>query len=417
MANEEHLAIIKEGPKAWNAWREGCPDVRPELNGANLRGTDLEGADLSGAEIREANLTGANLTGANLTGANLEGADLSGAELFAADLSRTNLIRTRLHRVSLNGGFADEGCMRADLSGANLTGADLFEANLSEANLTGANLTGAYLWGAILRSIVLIDANLIGAELREANLNGANLSGADLSGAYLGGATLINTNLTNANLNGANIYGISAWNVNLDEAVQKDLVITPSDEPQVTVDNLEVAQFIYLLLNNKKLTNVINTIGEKGVLILGRFAPERKVVLDAIRDKLREGGFLPMIFDFDKPTRNDFTGTIKVLAGMSRFIIADITNPKSSPLELQATVPDYMTPLVPIIHAEEEPFSMFLDLQQKYDWVFDVLKYDSVENLMHYFEEEILKPALEMSDKLLARKTQAIRARHLGEST
>jgi hypothetical protein len=33
------------------------------------------------------------------------------------------------------------------------------------------------------------------------------------------------------------------------------------------------------------------------------------------------------------------------LAGMSRFVIADIANPKSAPLELQAAVPDYMIPL------------------------------------------------------------------------
>jgi hypothetical protein len=45
------------------------------------------------------------------------------------------------------------------------------------------------------------------------------------------------------------------------------LIITPPDEPVVTVDNLEVAQFVYLLLNNEKIRDVINTIGEKGVLI------------------------------------------------------------------------------------------------------------------------------------------------------
>jgi len=35
----------------------------------------------------------------------------------------------------------------------------------------------------------------------------------------------------------------------------------------------------------KKIRDVINTIGKKGVLILGRFTPERKIVLDAIREK------------------------------------------------------------------------------------------------------------------------------------
>ncbi len=75
-------------------------------------------------------------------------------------------------------------------------------------------------------------------------------------------------------------------------------------------------------------------------------------ILDAIRKKLRELGYLPMVFDFEKPTQRDFSKTIKTLVGLSRFIIADITNPKSSPLELQATMPDYMVPYVPIIHAK-----------------------------------------------------------------
>ena len=38
-----------------------------------------------------------------------------------------------------------------------------------------------------------------------------------------------------------------------------------------------------------------------------------------------------------------------MLAGLSRFVIADITNPRSAPLELQATVPEYMITFVPII--------------------------------------------------------------------
>jgi hypothetical protein len=41
---------------------------------------------------------------------------------------------------------------------------------------------------------------------------------------------------------------------------------------------------------------------------------------------------------------------------MSRFVIADITNPKSSPKELEAIVPDYQIPFVTIIHKDEKPF-------------------------------------------------------------
>jgi len=118
---------------------------------------------------------------------------------------------------------------------------------------------------------------------------------------------------------------------------------------------------------------VINTVANKAVLILGRFA-ERKILLASIAEKLRELGYVPIIFDFEKPLDRDFTETIKVLAGMSLFIIADITNPKSTPLELQATVPDYQVPFVPIIQSGEPPFSMFLGISRSSETNLDHFK-------------------------------------------
>ena len=41
------------------------------------------------------------------------------------------------------------------------------------------------------------------------------------------------------------------------------------------LDNLKVAQFVYLLLNNAEIRDVIDTITSKVVLILGRHALER----------------------------------------------------------------------------------------------------------------------------------------------
>ena len=169
-------------------------------------------------------------------------------DLIGADLSEANLIRANLSRTNLG---------RADLSGANLSGANLTEADLSGAKLSGADLSGA---------------NLSGAKLSGADLIGANLSGANLSRAQL-----VETNLIDATLTDCRIYGISAWGVKLSERTkQQGLIITPSGEPEVTVDDLEVAQFVYLLLHNEKIRNVIDTVTSKVVLILGRFTPERK---------------------------------------------------------------------------------------------------------------------------------------------
>jgi hypothetical protein len=143
---------------------------------------------------------------------------------------------------------------------------------------------------------------------------------------------------------------------------QENLIIPRKDEPEVAVDNIEVAQFVYLLLHNEKIREVIDTIGKKGVLLLGRFTEGRIVVLERLRDGLRERGYLPIVFNFDKPETKDFTETVRLLTGLSKFVVADITNPKSAPLELQAAVPEIMVPFRPIIEEGEKPFAMLQDL-------------------------------------------------------
>jgi hypothetical protein len=82
-----------------------------------------------------------------------------------------------------------------------------------------------------------------------------------------------------ATLTGCRIYGISAWDVKLSAGtIQQGLIITPEREPAITVDDLEVAQFVYLLLHNEKIRRVIDTVGKKGVLLLGRFTEGRIAV-------------------------------------------------------------------------------------------------------------------------------------------
>ncbi len=388
MANQEHLNLLRQGTDVWNTWLEQYREIRPDF-----RGADLREADLTQADLREADLSNTHLWRANLTQA-----DLRGADLREADLRRTTLWEANLSN--------------ANLSNANLWGAHLGNANLSNATLSEVDLSDANLWRANLSH-----ATLSRADLRRTNLWEANLSNANLSNANLSMVILARTNLHKATLTNCWVYGISVWDVNLAEADQSNLIITDpfSNEQTITVDNLKVAQFIYLLLNNQEIRDVIDTIGQKGVLILGRFSKERKLVLDALREKLRALNFLPIVFDFERPTERDFTETVMTLAGLSCFIIADITNPKSSPLELQATVPDYMIPFVPLIQKGEQPFSMFKDLKSKYNWVLDPLAYDTPSNLIKVLEIAVVKPALEKRAELLAKKVEQLRVRDIDE--
>jgi hypothetical protein len=166
------------------------------------------------------------------------------------------------------------------------------------------------------------------------------------------------------------------------------LVITPPDEPQVAVDNIEVAQFVYLLLHNEKIRDVIDTVTSRVVLILGRFTPERKAVLDAIREELRQRHYVPVLFDFDVPANRDVTETVTLLARMARFIIADLTDPSSIPKELEAIVPQLAVPVQPLLEGDR-PYAMFKDYW-KYDWVLAVHRYDGLPSLRGTLAEKLL---------------------------
>ena len=112
---------------------------------------------------------------------------------------------------------------------------------------------------------------------------------------------MVDTSLAGSLLVECNVYGVSAWGVKLSAGTkQQDLVITAQDEPAVTVDDLEVAQFVYLLLHNEKIRRVIDTVGKKGVLLLGRFTEGRIVVLERLREELRKRDYVPIVFNFDK---------------------------------------------------------------------------------------------------------------------
>jgi uncharacterized protein YjbI with pentapeptide repeats len=380
VANADHLdLLLNKGVEAWNAWREserGSIPAHPDRPG---RSEDL--IKVLYPDVSEPDLSGANLVGLKLAEADLSWANLVGADLRGADLHKAKFRNARLFQANLSGALLDEAnFFLADLIGAYLGNACLFRATLNWANLNWAKLENAC--------------------LREAELMRASLVGADLKGA---------------DLTGCRVHGVNAWGIELNRSTkQQNLIITERDEPKVIVDNIEVAQFVYLLLHNEKIRDVIDTVGKKGVLLLGRFTEGRIDVLERLRAELRERGYLPIVFNFDKPETKDFTETVRLLAGLSHFVIADITNPKSAPLELQATVPQIMVPFLPIIQEGEKPFAMLEDLWIKHrDWVFEPLHYSSLDALAGALDEEIIGPAEARFDELIVRKAERLRGKHV----
>ncbi|HKM84138.1 MAG TPA: pentapeptide repeat-containing protein [Candidatus Acidoferrum sp.] len=412
--------------------------AQAKLIGANFSKADLSRVRLDGANLQQAILNSTNLEEAVVTHADLRGATLNGAQLKRAVVAGSNLEQARLQLAGLHGADLSEvrakladftsavitevELSEADLSNARLQSADLSHSTLLAANFTQADLTCAKLIRCNLEDSVLSKARLHKASFRDSILNGADLSGADLTDADLSGVDLRNANLsysnlsktnlagaklTNANLSYAQlveanlegadisdcaIYGVSAWGLNLQGTRQANLVITPPGQSTVSVDNLEIAQFIYLLMNNRKIREVIDNITSKLVLVLGRFTDPRKRVLDSIRDELRRLNYVPVVLDFDKPTTRDLTETVSILAHVAKFVIADITEARSIPQELERIVPSLPSvPVQPLLESSDREYGMFEHFK-KYPWVLNIYRYERAEMLIANLTEHVLKP-------------------------
>src|SRR4029078_10418314 len=103
-------------------------------------------------------------------------------------------------------------------------------------------------------------ATLAGSDLGAASFVGTDLTGADLRGADLSYCRFVGANLEGADLTGCTVYGVAVWNTQLADARQRDLLITERGEAAITVDDIEVAQFVHLLLNKAKLGAGIDTV-------------------------------------------------------------------------------------------------------------------------------------------------------------
>jgi len=358
MANSEHLRILRLGVKYWNKWRKSCPTDEIDLSGADLHDCDFNSA-------------------------NFENADFENADLTISDLSNTNSNKANFNRAIL---------FKANLKNAQLREATFFNSNLVCAGVQGACLINANLSRSNLRGADFTAANLSGSDLTRADLSGAIFRFANLTSAKLERAILVETDISNAVLRNTSVYGISTWDIIAEGAKQDNLIITPDNEHIITVDDLEIAQFIYLLLNNQKFRDVIETINSKAVLILGRFTDERKKILDAIRDELRNRNFLPILFDFEKPATRDLTETFSILANLSRFVIADLTDAKSLPQELSHIIPFMPNlPVIPIILNGQQEYAMF-EHWQRYPWVLPTFVYNDETHLLSSLTTLVIEP-------------------------
>ncbi len=385
MANTQHLEMIEQGGKVWNRWRETSAEPEPDLSAANLKGADLRNTDLSGVNLMEANLREAKFHWANLRGANLRKADLKGAIFVETDLRDANFSWADLREADFK---------RANLRNALLSWANMKEASLKEVDLQQANLLNADLRCAVLRESSLKQADLREAYLSNAEFVGVNMESADLREADLRGAHLLHVSLKHADLSECRIYGISAWELEVDDTTnQQDMILTDWDEPIITIDGFNVAQFMYLFLHTPQIPKIFEAITSQIVLLLGRFGAERKAVLDTLRMEFRQRDYLPVLLDFQKPESEEFMGMVSILGHVSRYVIADLTQPQNLARTAEHLLRAARLPFLPILtRGSETPTALGMMTLQRETNLLAPVWYADPQELRDVFHAGILTP-------------------------
>ena len=307
MSNDNHSEIVMQGAAVWNTWREQNPDrvsfVKPHWYDCPGRG-------------------GVQMKGRN----------------------RLNFSQMNLSYVSIHGAFAE---------GLNLRNSRFENSNFSDGDFSGADFDGAIFRNTTFSKTILTRASFDNATFVNCNLNRVSLVGASFRVKEITETV---------------IYGIAAWDMaTSDEMKQSKLVIEQTHEfysdliqrghIPMMVDDIELAQFVYYLSNHKKMRDALNILNEKGVLLLGQFKGGGLDRLYTIRDWLQRKGYMAMIFDFERPDNLSLTETVVTMAGLSKFIVVDLSG-SSVPAELQAILTQIKKPIL----AFGDPYALFPDL-------------------------------------------------------
>ncbi len=261
----------------------------------------------------------------------------------------------------------------------------------NRVDLSGMDLSGIAFHDAFAEGVVARDAVFDGAHFEEGDFSRADFRGATfrntrfnktiLTNAVFDGATFVNCNLNRVNLVGASfrvreitetvVYGLSAWDLQTSEdSKQSKLVIEKTyglysdlvreGKVPMMVDDIELAQFVYYLSNHKKLRDTLQVLNQKGVLLLGRFGDGGLERLSAIRAWLQKQGYMAMVFDFQRPENLSLTETIVTMAGLAKFVVADLSGP-SVPAELASILSQSKKPVL----AFGDPYALFSDLEDQ----------------------------------------------------
>lgn len=161
-------------------------------------------------------------------------------------------------------------------------------------------------------------------------------------------------------------------------------------EHAVTIDStLRLAREI----DGMNFGDIMSELSKRRVLILGRFTGRRLKVLEGIKAYLEKHSnhYIPELFTFRKPDSRDLIEAIIGFAALSRFVIADLSEPKSVQSELEPIVRHFQSvPVVPVINRTGKEYATFSSLQRQANVVKPTVRYRDLDDLIQKLGEEVV---------------------------
>ncbi len=107
-----------------------------------------------------------------------------------------------------------------------------------------------------------------------------------------------------------------------------------------------------------------------------------------------------------KPEPASLTEAVIGFAALSRFIIADLSEPKSVQAELQAIVPNFQSvPVVPLINRTGKEYALFPSLQRYDNVVKPTVRYCDLDDLLEKIDQQVV-PLAEKKRSMMGKVDQ-----------
>jgi len=149
-------------------------------------------------------------------------------------------------------------------------------------------------------------------------------------------------------------------------------------------------------LDGLNFGEIMSELTRRRVLILGRFIGRRLKILEAIQEHLARhpNRYIAELFTYRRPESRDLVESVVGFAALSRFIIADLSEPRSIQSELEAIVPRFLSvPVVPVINRTGKEWATFSSLQREQNVIKPTLRYRDLDDLLSKLVDEIVPMA------------------------